>query len=181
MDERVTRLLRYVAADELAVHAHAPARDVELLDLRTGDLLKALLHQVCAVLCVVLANAAAEQIPCVERRKLIVKALQAQRLAHEQVELATVEQVLVAAAVALLEHRHGHQHADRGVGTTLLLAIREQDAECPLVYPAGDKVKKLVVPRRRGGVLLDRSLAHHTRWRCEYVKLLVGICLAKHW
>ena len=176
----IARLAGDVAPDELAVHADALAGDVQHLHLLASDLLENLLHQVYARLLLVLADAAAEQVPSVYRGSRVVKVLQAKGLAREHVEVALLEQLLVAAAEALLQRGHGHKDTDGGIGAAALLANREQNLKLTLVNLGGHKAEKHVLPSLWVGVLLRGTVAQLHHGRCKHIELGIPFGLLEH-
>ena len=146
MDQLVARLTGYVAADELAVHSDTLAGDLKHTHMISSNLLEALLHQVNAVLLLIFADAATEQIVGVYRGSHVSQEFQPKGLACQKVELALLEQVLVAAPKALLQNRHPYEYTDGGIGTAALLSFGKQRLEYLLVYLRGYEAVELVVP-----------------------------------
>ena len=85
---------------------------------------------------------------------VVADALQAERPHAAHVGTAVVVELFVAPSVALLEHHHGQQDAQRGVRAAALQKERFEDRR---VHPLGDLTKKNVMPR--SGVVEYRSLA----------------------
>ena len=115
-----------------------------------------------------------------EEGSRVVKVLQAKGLAREHVEVALLEQFLVAATKALLQRGHGNKNADGGVRATALLADREQNLKRALVNLGGHEAEKHVLPCLRVGVLLRGTVAQLYYGRCKHIELGIPFGLLEH-
>ena len=149
VDQLVAGVPGNVAADELAVHAHLLATDVELEQLVPGDLCLTGLEQVLSVFSGIFHQVTPEQVVGRRNRRGILEGHQSQGASHQEVEVAVLEQLLVAPALTLFQDHHPHQHPQGSVGSTFSPGVKH--AEDGLVHAHHDLFPELVMP----GVILE--------------------------
>ena len=168
-----------VAADKLAVHTDCATRDLELRGLEASQAAEAGLHQVLPGGIRVVTDAPAEQVVGVQGRRLVLHLDQTERLAGEKVVVALLHQVLVGAAIPLLEDGHRHQPAD-GCRRCTHVALLEQRLKDGLVNLGCDQTEELVEPGLGIFILLRCPLAHQVGRVVKQGHLGVYVGLSEH-
>lgn len=178
VNQNISRIECYVAADQLTVHAHTPARDPVCPYLTSRHLFEASPKQVHAGVLLIFHQSHTEIVICGCTRDIFLKTVKAKRPAGKEIELAFFKKLLVAASEPLLEKHHGHQPAHRRVRGSV--GIVKQYRECALVDSAGHFFVEFILPCLWVLELLEGSLAKEVTRTVEQVHLRFFLGFAEH-